>query len=218
MNKKLFSTSAVALILAGVSMMPQTSLAFDLNKSGAAQNSALVHYVSNNIEQDAQSFITKMAKQGIDFLANPDLTLEQRKAEFKTLLSNNFDMKTIGRFSLGTYWRSASDAQKKEYLDLFEKNVINVYSKRFSDYGGEEFKVTGASPNGASDAIVHSYIDSKGQKIKIDWRVREKDGQMRVIDISVEGVSMATTQRSEFSSIIQRGGGDIQVLLDHLKS
>lgn len=216
MKKQLFTTSAIAIMLAGVSMMPQTAQAFDLRANNTASNNVVA--VNQSIEQSAQDFISKMAKQGIDFLANPDLTLEQRKSEFRSLLSNNFDMKTIGRFSLGTYWRSASEPQKEEYLNLFEKNVIDVYSKRFSDYQGEEFKVTGASATGKSDAMVHSYIDSKGQKIAVDWRVREKNGQMRVIDISVEGVSMATTQRSEFASIIQRGGGDIQVLINHLKS
>jgi phospholipid transport system substrate-binding protein len=170
-------------------------------------------------EQKSKDFIQNIADRGIGFLSNPDLTHEQRKAEFKKLLQDSFDMKAIGRFSLGSYWRTATDSEKKQYLSLFEKMIIEVYSRRFGDYKGEGFKVLSARGDGNSDAIVSSQIISdKGQKIALDWRVRNKDGKYKVIDISVEGVSMATTQRSEFSSIIQRGGGNIQVLIDHLKN
>ena len=62
-----------------------------------------------------------------------------------------------------------------------------------------------------------SIIPNGGSKIKVDWRVREKNGQMKVIDVVIEGVSMALTQRSDFSSVIQRGGGKIDVLLEHLR-
>jgi phospholipid transport system substrate-binding protein len=53
--------------------------------------------------------------------------------------------------------------------------------------------------------------------VKVDWRVRNKDGRYKIVDVLVEGVSMSLTQRSDFSSVIQAGGGDVQVLLNHLK-
>ena len=175
--------------------------------------------VSQQEVDSAKDFIDSMAKRGIDFLANPDLTLEQRKSEFKKLLQSSFDIKTIGRFTMGRYWGSASDAQKKEFQKLFETMVIDVYSRRFSDYKGQDFEIKSARPEGRADVIVQSYIvDDNDQKISVDWRVRKKNGSYKVIDIIVEGVSMATTQRSEFASIIQRGGGQVDVLIEHLKS
>ncbi|MEC7028100.1 MAG: ABC transporter substrate-binding protein, partial [Pseudomonadota bacterium] len=72
--------------------------------------------------------------------------------------------------------------------------------------------------DGEKDTIVTSFIiPDQGSEIQIDWRVRYKDGKYKVIDIIVEGVSMSVTQRSDFSSVIQRGGGNVQVLIDHLR-
>ena len=78
--------------------------------------------------------------------------------------------------------------------------------------------VSGFRDDGKKDILVNSYIVPKGgSKVKVDWRVREKNGKMKIIDVIIEGVSMSLTQRSDFSSVIQRGGGKIEVLLEHLR-
>lgn len=174
-------------------------------------------------EQDitgAQRFIESMAQRGIDFLGNSSLSAEQRKAEFRKLLKSSYDLKTIGRFALGTYWRSASPAQQAEYQRLFEKMVVNVYANRFGEYKGQKLEVRGARPDGTSDVIVTSFIvpANGGEDIQVDWRVRNKGAGNKVIDVIVAGVSMAQTQRSDFASVIQRGGGDVNVLLEHLRN
>lgn len=204
------STNAQAMNLAAPSTMAAAQ--------GSSVDQTGVVAVAANRSEAAKGFIEQMAKRGIDFLANPNLTLDQRKAEFKSLLQSSFDTKAIGRFAMGRYWNSASDKQKNEYQSLFDRMIVDVYSRRFGEYNGQQFEVLSAREQGASDAIVSSRIvDKSGQNIAVDWRVREKGGSYKVIDVIVEGVSMATTQRSEFASIIQRGGGQIQVLIDHLK-
>lgn len=204
-------------LIMGLSAQAMAKSTINAHKAADAHNS-IVHI---NAEQDVESskaFIQGLADRGIGFLSNPDLTLEQRKAEFKSLLQDSFDMKTIGRFALGRNWNAATDAERKEYLALFEAMIIEVYSRRFGDYKGEALQVTTARGDGKSDVIVNSQIvPANGQKIALDWRVRKSANSFKVIDIIVEGVSMATTQRSEFSSIIQRGGGQMEVLLEHLR-
>lgn len=211
------TVSAIALQASAVNAADMSGSLIKAAGQNAAQSLVLV-----NEEQDTEkskAFIQSIADRGIGFLSNPDLSHEQRKAEFEKLLQDSFDMKAIGRFALGSYWRTATEAERSEYLSLFEDMIIEVYSRRFGEYNGEGFQVVSARGDGKSDAIVSSQIISgKGQKIALDWRVRQKDGNFKVIDISVEGVSMATTQRSEFASIIQRGGGQVQVLLDHLNN
>lgn len=165
----------------------------------------------------AKTFITQMSSNAIGFLDNKDLTQAQKEAEFKKLLSSSFDMKTIGRFALGTYWNSASPKQQTEYQKLFETMIVRVYSARFNDYNGQKLDVGTVRAEG-KDMVVTSYIvPSSGSKIRVDWRVRNRDAGYKIVDVIIEGVSMAMTQRSDFSSVIQRGGGDIQVLIDHLK-
>ncbi len=97
--------------------------------------------------------------------------------------------------------------------------IVEVYARRFSEYDGQKLEVRSSRRENEKDVIVSSVIAdaSGGQEIKVDWRLRNKGGKYRVIDVIVEGVSMALTQRSDFSSVIQRGGGNASVLLDHLR-
>ncbi|PCJ03232.1 MAG: toluene tolerance protein [Alphaproteobacteria bacterium] len=179
----------------------------------------IIYVGSETLEDGAINFVSKLAKKGIGILENEDVQKEQREKDFRKLLHNNFDMKTIARFSLGRYWKVSSKTEKKEYLNLFENMIINVYSKRFSEYNGQTVKVSTARLTGKADALVSSSIvPESGPRIHVDWRIRKKkNGQFKVIDIIVEGVSMSLTQRSDFASVIQRGGGKVEVLLAHLR-
>ncbi|MCF8496425.1 MAG: ABC transporter substrate-binding protein [Alphaproteobacteria bacterium] len=167
----------------------------------------------------AETFINSVGQRGIAFLSDGNLSQEQRQAEFRSLLEESFDIDTIGRFALGRHWRECSPAQQKEYLKLFKEMIVGVYSKRFNDYRGQALKVDGARAEGVNDIIVTSFIvPDDNPEIQLDWRVRRsKKGGYKIIDVIVEGVSMALTQRSDFASVIQRGGGQVDVLLEHLK-
>ena len=97
--------------------------------------------------------------------------------------------------------------------------VVNVYAQRFGDYKGQKFEVKSARPVGNGDVLVTSFIipTDGSDNIQVDWRVRNKGGTMKIVDVLVSGVSMSVTQRSDFSSVIQRGGGSVDVLLKYLK-
>lgn len=173
---------------------------------------------SKKMGQGAQSFIEKMANRGIDFLSNESLSSAQKTSSFEKLLKDSFDMKTIGRFSLGRYWRSATAEQKKEYQKLFQNMILKVYSQRFSDYQGQKFEARSFRVDSEKDTLVLSYIiPDEGPEVEVEWRVRYKNGKYKVVDIIVEGVSMSVTQRSDFGSVIQRGGGNVQALLSYLR-
>lgn len=185
------------------------------------QTNTLPHLIMVNGEDKtapAKEFITQLAKDGIGLISQKDISDDKRQKDFRKLLQKNFDMRTIGRFALGRYWKNASKAQQTEYLKLFENMIVKVYSSRFKDYDGQALEVKNARADGENDTIVFSEIvPQDGPKIKVDWRVRNKNGKHGVVDIIVEGVSMSLTQRSDFASVIQRGGGDIEVLLEHLR-
>ncbi len=189
------------------------------NHGNNAPNNSIIHISSEQtLEEGAFTFVSSMTKQGIDFLADSELSEEQRTKEFHTFLKTNFDMKTIARFVLGRYWRGATIEQKKEYLRLFETMIVDVYATRFGEYNGEQLNVVSSRPDGDRDAIVSSEIVAENVTISVDWRIRKKkDGKFKVVDVIVEDVSMSLTQRSEFASVIQRGGGNVEVLLAHLR-
>ncbi len=169
--------------------------------------------------EGAQSFIQSMANRGIEFLGNDSLSMSQKKDSFRRLLRDSFDMKTIGRFSLGRYWRSSTPELTAEYARLFEKRVLDVHSQRFTEYKGQTFETRDYRVDSEKDTLVLSYIvPDEGPEVEVEWRVRYKNGRYMVVDVIVEGVSMSVTQRSDFSSVIQRGGGSVQALLTHLRS
>jgi phospholipid transport system substrate-binding protein len=144
-----------------------------------------------------------------------DSTKAERLAIFERILNDNFDMDKIARFVLGRYWKIATKDEKKEYVSLFRNMIVKVYSKRFNDYSGQKFEVNASKEIGRGDIIVNSSILSPNSKpaVAVDWRLRKG----KIIDVIVEGVSMSVTQRSEFNTVIQRNGGKISALIDHLK-
>lgn len=171
--------------------------------------------------QGARNFIDNMATRALSFLKNDNLSQAQKREKFRVLLTESFDINTLARFALGRYWRTASEEQRDTYIDLFKQMVVEVYSKRFNDYEGQRFTIENARMANDTDVIVTSKVlppkGEDGQTIKIDWRVRYKDSSYQIIDVIVEGVSMSLTKRSDFSSVIQRGGGNVAVLLEHLR-
>lgn len=212
-------------MLTGVALLTATPTAtalspFTTPQATTQNNPAFVTISQDSFTQGAEKFIQKLADQGIGFLSNPALSDKQKRAEFKKLLTRRFDLKTIGRFALGRNWRTATKAQQQEYQRLFQKMVVDVYASRFSDYSGQDLEIRKSRKDSEKDVTVTSFIvpNSGGSEIQVDWRVRYKNGAYRVIDISIEGVSMAVTQRSDFSSVIQRGGGKVEVLLEHLRN
>ncbi len=217
--KKLFLTTAIsvsAMTSAGVSMaMPSNDMRVDGNRTlimAAAESS------QNAVVEGAKNFIASMGDRGINFLGDEAMSMEAKKAEFKSLLNESFDMSTIGRFALGTYWKEATPAQQKEYQKLFNAMIIRVYSQRFSEYKGQKFEVKSARTENGKDSVVTSFIvPNDGPQVQVDWRVRSKNGSYKVVDIIVEGVSMSMTQRADFASVIQRGGGDVESLLAYLR-
>lgn len=208
-------SAAVAAIMAGA---PAAMATTDIRTDVQASSATLVTASANNVAEGAKNFIASMGDRGINFLGNPSMSDDAKKAEFRKLLNDSFDMNTIGRFSLGTYWKTATPAQQAEYQKLFNAMIVKVYSKRFSEYKGQSFEVKSARKENEKDSVVTSFIvPNDGPKVQVDWRVRNKGGSYRVVDVIVEGVSMSQTQRADFASVIQRGGGKVDVLLDHLR-
>lgn len=211
--------AAAAAVVVGSTGVAQAGALYTHDAASAIQDQRFVHLVSEDaVEGQAEAFVSNLTNKGIAFLSDKAASPAQQKEEFRKLLNSNFDMNTIARFSLGSNWKQASKEQRSEYMDLFNKMIVNVYSQRFSEYEGQEIKVVGSRAQNERDVLVNSVLKQEsGPDVKVDWRVRQRNGSFRVVDVIVEGVSMALTQRSDFSSVIQRGGGDIEALLSHLR-
>jgi len=168
---------------------------------------------------DAGAFIGQLANQALQILARKNLGEADREAAFDKLLTVNFDIPRIARFVLGRYWTSASDADKRKFIDTYREFVIRSYAARFSTYGGETVKVTRARAESPDVSIVDSdIIHPNGEPpIKLSWRVHKDANRYQVVDVDVEGVSMMVTQKEEFASVIQRNGGTVAGLIQAIQ-
>jgi phospholipid transport system substrate-binding protein len=167
---------------------------------------------------DPAGFVADLGSRAIGVLTS-QMSDADREAHFRQLFEEGFDVPAISRFVLGPYWRTASDAQQQEFIKLFEAYEVHAYSVRFSAYTGQQLKVVGSRPEGDKGALVLSQIANTdgGAPVKVDWRVSGGDGSYKMTDVMVEGVSMALTERQQFASVIQRGGGQLEVLLKLLR-
>ncbi len=166
----------------------------------------------------AREFITVMADRVLKVVSNPESTKKERIEALRAVFNEGFDVKAIARFVLGRYWRLATQEEKDAYLAAFEEYVVRTYAARFDSYNGEKFVVKDVRPDGEVGAIVLSEITSRsGNTLRLDWRVRKPKGRYAVVDVLVEGVSMAVTQRSEFASVMRKNNGKLLALVSTLR-
>lgn len=165
-----------------------------------------------------QDFVQNMGDKAFASLSEEGLSRDQRTERFRGLLNEAFDLPRIARFTLGRYWRTATDEEKTEFIALFEKFVIQAYSNRFQDMSGQKLNVINAREVSASQALVLSEIEIPGKApVKINWRVRSKDDAHKIVDVLVQGISMSVTQRDEFAAVIRKTGGKVDGLIKALR-
>lgn len=167
---------------------------------------------------DPSAVITNLGNRALEVLGNKNTTPAQRVARFQELFREDFDVPGIARFVLGRYWKTATPEQQEEFVKLFEDYIAIVYSKQLAAYMGETLKVTGSRTN-AEGAVVASEIirPSGAPPVKVDWHLTDRNGSYKISDVTVDGISMAVTQRSEFASVIQRSGGQVGGLIAQLR-
>jgi phospholipid transport system substrate-binding protein len=167
---------------------------------------------------DPATVINNLGNRALEVLGNKDTTPSQRIARFQELFREDFDVPGIARFVLGRYWKTATPEQQEEFVKLFEDYIAIVYSNQLAAYMGETLKVTGSRTN-AEGAVVASEIirPSGAPPVKVDWHLTDRNGSYKISDVTVDGISMAVTQRSEFASVIQRSGGQVGGLIAQLR-
>jgi phospholipid transport system substrate-binding protein len=137
-----------------------------------------------------------------------------------TLLNENLAYERIARFVLGKHWANATEAEKKEFVDLYAKSLRLAYSRQILSVDLKDVQVYDAfvSPQGQMVTVKTKVINpDSGQPVAIDWRLIASPEGYNIVDVLVEGISVASSQRSEYASIIQRGGGKVEAVLIKLR-
>jgi phospholipid transport system substrate-binding protein len=147
-------------------------------------------------------------------LRDQSLSPDQREGRFRELFNQAVDVPAIGRFILGAHWRSATAGERADFLALFEdialQRILPMFTGQPHDYAGKSFDVVEVrrAANNRAHIFVYALVTrDKGPPVHLTWRVREKGGQFKILDISAEGISMALTLRQEYNSVIRQSGG-----------
>jgi phospholipid transport system substrate-binding protein len=160
--------------------------------------------------ESARALIEEIGAEVLTILSDQSRGDRQKFDALVVLLEEPIDLDLVARLILGRYWRTADDAQRQQYLQLFREYALANLASKLHLYQGQSFEVTGAKVVSDKDALVTSRILSDGEPpLQVDWRLRQRsDGGLVTIDLIVEGVSLIVTLRSEFASVIERQGFD----------
>lgn len=171
------------------------------------------------IEDGSRQFIQSVADKAIESLTAKDIPKAERVSRFRVLFNENFAVTQIGKFVLGRYWRSASEAEQAEYLGLFEDLMVVSYVDRFSSYAGEALSLKEARTENQTNVTVFSEIKRPGgtKPIQVNWRVGTNGTIYKILDVVIEGASLSNTLRSDFGSIVRQKDGKISGLIDELR-
>ena len=170
-----------------------------------------------SIEPDVyvQSTVNRASK-----LLSEQISKEEKIKKLKLIAKDTVDIKGIGFYTLGPIRKTLNDEQKSMYSKLFEEYFLKSFSSRLAEYTNPEINVNGKEKLNEKYTIVTSILKATPERpeIKIDWRIYTKDPKNPLIrDLIIEGLSLARTQKEEFSSILNSNDNDINVLFKTLK-
>ena len=175
--------------------------------------------ITNVYSTEPDVFVQSTVNRAAETLGG-DLTRDERVKKLKEIAKDTVDINGIGVYTLGAYRKTISSAELKQYKILFEEYFLKSFSSRLAEYSNPEIEVTSKKKLNDNYTMVNSILAGTDQRpeVKIDWRVYTKNPNNPLIrDLIIEGLSLARTQKEEFSSIIESNDGDMNALFTTLK-
>ena len=177
-----------------------------------------IAHSSNFLEEE--NFVTSFADSAISILSNDTISDAERTSSFTELVMSSIDLNLISKFVLSKAWKNASDEQKENYLIAFKDYFVSSYANKLDQYTGERVDVIGSQEAGKY-VIVESNIVREGTdtlKINLKWRLLNKNNQIKIIDLNIEGISLVIAQREEFQSFLANNDYDLDKLIEKIVS
>lgn len=169
---------------------------------------------------NAKAFVEKVTQEGLVDIINSNVSQQEKDRRFEKLFNEALDLKFIGQFVLGRYWRTATPEQKKEFIEVYRQLNVKTWSKRFDEFRGKKFIFNGTSPSSSANQIfVNSSVPmDQGNPASVVWRVKQSGNSFKIVDIIIENVSLAITARNEYTAFIKKSPNGIDGLIKDLKA
>jgi phospholipid transport system substrate-binding protein len=161
----------------------------------------------------ARGVIEAVTHDVLNILRDPNLTRADKLTKIRAIADEQTDFETLARLSMGRYWRELSDSKRAEFVKEFEVYMSATHGKVFDQYVDEDVIVTGEHPETRGDSTVQTTIvenrseaGRRKEVAKVDYRLRQKDNRWKIIDVTIDNVSLASNYRAQFQDIMANGG------------
>ncbi len=162
---------------------------------------------------EAATFVNNIGKRALAVITDKSMSKEEKNVALEKMFVESVDINWIGRYVLGRTWKTLADEKKQKYMSAYRDFLVAHYTSNFAEFTNANFEVTRVVPDDSGGNIITMRIKRpQAEDIIVDYDIRKSsDGNYKVYDIIVEGVSMITTQRSDFTSVISQNGFDYLV-------
>ena len=167
-----------------------------------------------------EKFVSTFTEEAISILSNDTINDSEKTRAFTSLVMSSIDLPLISKFVLARSWKESSDDQKQRYLIAFKDYFVNSYANKLDQYSGEKIAIIDSEEAGKY-VIVNSNIVREGTdtlKINLKWRLLNRDGHIKIIDLNIEGISLIIAQREEFQSFLANNNYDLDKLIEKIIS
>ena len=175
---------------------------------------------STTYNSDPEIFIKELVSDSINKLSDKNTSEEDKKKFIESIAVENVDINALGLYTLGELRKSTDKNNLENYQQAFQKYFLKSLTSRLTDYSSNKFEIIDSEKKSSNYTIVRSKIIASDNQpeIKIDWRIYTKNPDKPLIrDLIVEGLSLARTQKEEFSSILNSNNNDINILISKLE-
>ncbi len=156
----------------------------------------------------AATVVEQTTSRVIAVLVDKSLSTEDKRKRVEDVVLQSVDFETLSRLVLARNWSRFTDAQHDEFMTLFKNHLSMTYGRNVESYKNEKVQITGSRPENGGDVTVKTKIvrDGGGNDILVDYRLRQREGQWKIIDVVIEGVSLVSNFRSQFQDVVSNGG------------
>lgn len=168
----------------------------------------------------AEKFVQKMTNEGVEQIINANITKAEKETRFKKLFNDSLDLDFIGKYVLGRYWRTATPTQRKDFINTYRELNTQIWSNRFDEFKGKNFVFKGTTPSSSNNQVfVNTVVPmDQGEPATVVWRVKQDGNNFKIIDIIIEKVSLTMANRNEYTAFIKNNGGNVDTLINNLKT
>lgn len=157
---------------------------------------------------EAEALVRSAITHALEVLGNKAYNTDERVKRLDDLFLQYFDVRGMSIFALGPFARNATDSRREEYVDAFKGYMVRHYFSRLEGIG-DKYSIEKSRPEGDNTVMV----DTKVGSYSVVWRVRNRDGELKVMDLIVEGTSLLLVQRSDFGDLLRSNNGSISQLI-----